>query len=499
MRDSQMFDILQNLDKKVSKKQNLNESAGEHNVSSHTTIDVNGDGALQKNNQTTMRGILDSIQEGLDANQRKVNQMPGPHKMRKAGAKKHPAGKFLVGGEEGEPAVDTVDTVDDTGWGDEMIEDLKLLQTTLSDYGAISGIDEIISKYEQTPETSDSDLENEWDADMEREGMGEARGRLQGSDRENDDWEPAEDERHPYERGAEEDHGIPDLERDLEKADYFNDPMNKRQNESADDEPDMFGNYGTDQADLPDPDGSDIPDLERDLEKADSHNDPFDERQDESAGDNKRSVFKQNDPNHPHRKIRNTMQPGDEMNPKQSAITKTSHQPYFDIEEDEMEESYDPETMSFRKMSVTEDEIEEDTIADKATSRKSGLHGEKASFKDVFRSMSENDEDKEKTLEQELHTEITQNTLKKNEKGTYNLTDSIVEGGLSKQEIIGKIKTLKQLMSAPGRSGNDERQVIASQLGQLMQQLRALQSPEANAGPNPNDPAFNRPPEHSLY
>lgn len=83
-----------------------------------------------------------------------------------------------------------LDEAEDTGWGDEMVEALKLIVQQMQPEEMGPAIEDLIQQYEQTPEPSDRDGEAEWDANMERESIGEARGRLQGDDRENDDWEP---------------------------------------------------------------------------------------------------------------------------------------------------------------------------------------------------------------------------------------------------------------------------------------------------------------------
>lgn len=325
MRDSQMFNILDNLSKVSETKQNLNESQGNHNVSTHTVVDANDDGILKKNNQATMRNILDGLNEALDDNQQKVNQMPADHEM--ADATKdgdHPASEHLVG--EG-----VTKSNDDSNWGDEMIEDLKLLTQELEDFGAIQGIEQIISKYEQPAEPSDRDLENDWDAAM---------------------------------------------------------------------------------------------------------------------GDGKA----------------------------------------------EWDESAEPET-------VSEDGIEEDTIAGKETAHKPGLHSEKASFKDVFKSMDESDDDKESKLEQELHTEIKKNALTRNDKGTFNLNDDkIIEflHTITEDNVDDKIDHLKQLMMH-GDMGEDVKREVIRRLRELQAKKKQDSAPaepkQAERDPN----SFVDVPTHNLY
>ena len=264
-------------------------------------------------------------------------QMPGNHTMAKATDTKHPANEFLVGGEEGDVPADKDaqldEEVDDSGWGGELVEDLKLI---LQDFGDMDGdMSQLYNAIKETVEQYDDGDE-----------FNEARGRLQGNDRENDDWEPAEDPGQKYwsdNIGVDDDE--PDLEHDLEKADYFNDPMNKRHYESKTNEmDDSFDRSG-----------------------------PWDD-------DEEREV---------------DVDPG------------------FDGTDDEMEESYDSETMSFRKMPVTEDDIEEDTISPKQ------------SFADVFKSMEESNEEKTANLEKELFTELSEpEELTKAENGKYNLRDT---------------------------------------------------------------------------
>jgi hypothetical protein len=60
---------------------------------------VDGTPSTAASEKNAMKALL----EGLDAQQSSVNQMPATHKMAKATDTKHPASKYLVGGEEGEP------------------------------------------------------------------------------------------------------------------------------------------------------------------------------------------------------------------------------------------------------------------------------------------------------------------------------------------------------------------------------------------------------------
>ena len=61
-------------------------------------------GKAKINHAAQEKNAMKSILEGLDAQQKSVNQMPSTHRMGKNGAK-HPASKYLVGGE-----------FDDDGW-----------------------------------------------------------------------------------------------------------------------------------------------------------------------------------------------------------------------------------------------------------------------------------------------------------------------------------------------------------------------------------------------
>jgi len=61
-------------------------------------------------NKITDNAAMKNILEGLDSAQKSVNQMPAQHKMAKNTATKHPASKFLVGGEyDDEPNADELD------------------------------------------------------------------------------------------------------------------------------------------------------------------------------------------------------------------------------------------------------------------------------------------------------------------------------------------------------------------------------------------------------
>lgn len=68
-------------------------------------------GEKKVNNAAVEKNAMKSLLEGLDSAQRSVNQMPGTHTMAKNGAK-HPASKFLVGGEFEEETNLSQDQVD---------------------------------------------------------------------------------------------------------------------------------------------------------------------------------------------------------------------------------------------------------------------------------------------------------------------------------------------------------------------------------------------------
>ncbi len=76
-----------------------------NDILSNFTNAVNGDGTdtatgnLTVNAAAASKNQMKSLLEGLDATQKSVNQMPGTHKMGKSTATKHPASKYLVGGE----------------------------------------------------------------------------------------------------------------------------------------------------------------------------------------------------------------------------------------------------------------------------------------------------------------------------------------------------------------------------------------------------------------
>ena len=69
-------------------------------------------------NAAVEKDAMKILLEGLDSQQRGVNQMPAQHKMAKNTATKHPASNYLVGGEEGEvPTGDEkLDEVDIESW-----------------------------------------------------------------------------------------------------------------------------------------------------------------------------------------------------------------------------------------------------------------------------------------------------------------------------------------------------------------------------------------------
>lgn len=81
MKDQDMLNILANLD----------------GVESGTT--TTADGQKKPNAAAQEKDAMKTLLEGLDAQQRSVNQMPGTHKMGKNTKSKHPASKYLVGGE----------------------------------------------------------------------------------------------------------------------------------------------------------------------------------------------------------------------------------------------------------------------------------------------------------------------------------------------------------------------------------------------------------------
>jgi len=95
MTDSSMTNILKNFN---------NAEGGKGKVIDAITGKTKISDAANQNN--AMKILL----EGLDSAQRSVNQMPAPHTMAKNTATKHPASKFLVGGEyEDEPNADELD------------------------------------------------------------------------------------------------------------------------------------------------------------------------------------------------------------------------------------------------------------------------------------------------------------------------------------------------------------------------------------------------------
>ena len=65
-------------------------------------------GKTKVSTAATEKNAMKSLLEGLDAQQKSVNQMPGTHDMAKNGAK-HPASKYLVGGEHDDDGYDIVD------------------------------------------------------------------------------------------------------------------------------------------------------------------------------------------------------------------------------------------------------------------------------------------------------------------------------------------------------------------------------------------------------
>jgi len=111
MSDMHMYDILAKLDNNKPKvlKENFN-----------------NDNALKGNPENTMRSLLSKIDEGLDANQRSVNQMPSTHVMGKeVKGKKHPASQFLVGGKEVEA---------DEESGEEELVEAKAFEGSFEDF-----------------------------------------------------------------------------------------------------------------------------------------------------------------------------------------------------------------------------------------------------------------------------------------------------------------------------------------------------------------------------
>ena len=68
-------------------------------------------GKTKVNPATVEKNAMKSLLEGLDAQQKSVNQMPSTHKMGKNGAK-HPASKFLVGGEHDDDGYDIANNSD---------------------------------------------------------------------------------------------------------------------------------------------------------------------------------------------------------------------------------------------------------------------------------------------------------------------------------------------------------------------------------------------------
>jgi len=443
-----MFDILQNLNK-TSKKQNLNESAGNHTVSSYVASDVNGDGALVKNNQTTMRNILDSLNEELGLNGKKANYMPGTHKMGKLGANgKHPAGEYLVGGEEGEVPDEADEQLDEMGEEDA--------------YGRPADNDSIRKRSINNMKGKAKSAKKH-----EMRGKGNPRQVNIGS---NADFGIDLDEEQVNERGeapAQKDTQL----NEIGEAHLYHSLLAELSTWLEDFSEMAKNNRGSVQelyyamADI-------VGQHAGDNSAADYPDDMMGEQDDDTGYDQDDEEY--------HKRY----------SPEYSADDDTG----YDQDDDEMEESYDSESMTFKKKSVTEDDIDEDTIADKSTARKSGLHKERGTLKDVFKSMSETDEEKQRNMENEFHTELREKELTIGENGKHGLNET------SPAEIDDKISYMQQLLQAGGLGRDDVRE-IASQIkkweGIKAQANEPAQMPSQDLGPN--DPEFNRPPEHKMY
>ena len=79
-------------------------------------------GEIIKNSAAQEKDAMKILLEGLDAGARKVNPLPGTHKMAKATATKHPASKHFVGASaENEPAPNAEQL-------DEVVDDRALMR-----------------------------------------------------------------------------------------------------------------------------------------------------------------------------------------------------------------------------------------------------------------------------------------------------------------------------------------------------------------------------------
>ena len=153
--------------------------------------------------------------------------------------------------------------------------------------------------------------------------------------------------------------------------------------------------------------------------------------------------------------------------------------PKDDSQYEDVHEVYDNESMSFK--TVKEADIEEDKIADKSTSRKTGLQKDKGSFKDVFKSMEERSEN----LGKELYSELSAPELTTDEgTGKSRLNDDAQFDNES--ELRAEIKHMAGLLH--GGIGRDAHSEVVSKLNGLKQQLKQFTQKETPSAPDPRRP-----------
>jgi len=415
MRDSQLHSILtsfNSIGKKKAKK-NLTEDVSVASVSfSH---DVNDDGALVANNQTTMRNLLNSINENLDDNQRKVNQMPGDHTM--ANATKdgnHPAHEFLVGGEEGGQK-----------W------EYKCPNGHTQPYEGPGAPEFMVRPCPECGLKASSQkvaTVNEYDINDDVPGYEEDQPSQEELDTMKDERDAYGDYKYDEKRDRELDEDIPGS--DHHSEDYDEDwHENALDAKEYQDDPWALGTGDTDN------DSNGYNDSYWDLDSDVADEERLQDVRDRVQRNKNNNTQERDKTNYAYNPDQQDELADNEISREKSAVRDLGmHEDIGEpqIDPDDAYDDYD-EDLGYRTgrkkwddedlaQQRDEDDMYEDAIGEKSSQHKSGL-GRKQSFDEIVRSMEESDQDREKALENELHTEITQATLDKNDAGKYNLAE----------------------------------------------------------------------------
>jgi len=436
MIDHQLHDILSKLDNVEKKgKTPLTESK-----------DLTKDNAVHDSNQDTMRDFLSIINEDVSPAGPKKTAMPGTHVMAK-GSKdgQHPAHEFLVGGDEGEVPELADEQLDEVDMDESVFTPkpeggkkphMKGTHKMKKDTKRMNSSNKFLVGGEEgeVPELADEQLDEAPDTDRYHALMRDLEEWLaMFGDEPNDAYYAIADIIGDYggdNSGVDYPDDMMGVSDDDARKEYFDDPMNKRHYESVDPDKAAADYHRSEQ-------------LDREYDKAKLN---WDDDYDEDST------------------IAGKWRKGG---------------PKDDSQYEDVHEVYDNESMSFK--TVKEADIEEDKIADKSTSRKTGLQKDKGSFKDVFKSMEERSEN----LGKELYSELSAPELTTDEgTGKSRLNDDAQFDNES--ELRAEIKHMAGLLH--GGIGRDAHSEVVSKLNGLKQQLKQFTQKETPSAPDPRRP-----------